>query len=46
MITYAPYFISTVVLVGMMFIVLSPSTGLVGQIAGLFGVPAGVGVCA
>ncbi|HZS87219.1 MAG TPA: ABC transporter permease subunit [Chloroflexota bacterium] len=40
MITYAPYFISTVVLVGMMFIILSPSTGLVGQIAGLLGVPA------
>ncbi len=40
MITYAPYFISTVVLVGMMFIILSPSTGLVGQISGLLGVPA------
>lgn len=40
MVTYAPYFISTVVLVGMMFIILSPSSGLVSQIAGLLGVPA------
>lgn len=40
MVTYAPYFISTVVLVGMLFIILSPSSGLVSQIAGLLGVPA------
>jgi putative aldouronate transport system permease protein len=37
MVTYAPYFISTVVLVGMMEILLSPSNGLLAQIAGLFG---------
>lgn len=36
MATYAPYFISTVVLVGMMEIILSPTTGLYGQIANLF----------
>lgn len=40
MVTYAPYFISTVVLVGMMFIILAPSGGLVGQITGLFGAKA------
>jgi putative aldouronate transport system permease protein len=34
---YAPYFISTVVLVGMMFVFLSPSSGLVNQIIQLFG---------
>nr|AYQ75806.1 sugar ABC transporter permease [Cohnella candidum] len=34
---YAPYFISTVVLVGMMFVFLSPSSGLVNQIIRLFG---------
>lgn len=33
MATYAPYFISTVVLVGMMEIILSPTTGLYGQFA-------------
>ncbi|MFC5653792.1 ABC transporter permease [Paenibacillus solisilvae] len=38
MVTYAPYFISTVVLVGMMQIVLSPSVGLYGKFAHLFGV--------
>ncbi|WP_372631272.1 ABC transporter permease [Cohnella sp.] len=37
MVTYAPYFISTVVLVGMINIILSPSTGLYGQISKLFG---------
>jgi putative aldouronate transport system permease protein len=36
MATYAPYFISTVVLVGMMEIILSPTTGVYGQIAHLF----------
>src|SRR6185312_1597975 len=40
MVTYAPYFISTVVLVGMIYIVLSPSSGLIGQIYGQFGSPA------
>ncbi|SDO35363.1 carbohydrate ABC transporter membrane protein 1, CUT1 family (TC 3.A.1.1.-) [Paenibacillus sp. yr247] len=38
MITYAPYFISTVVLVGIINIVLSPSTGIYGQFAHLFGI--------
>lgn len=38
MVTYAPYFISTVVLVGMMEIILSPSTGLYSQIGRLFGI--------
>jgi len=38
MVTYAPYFISTVVLVGMINIILSPSTGLYGQISKLFGI--------
>jgi putative aldouronate transport system permease protein len=37
MITFAPYFISTVVLVGMMIIVLSPSSGPLSQIYSLFG---------
>jgi putative aldouronate transport system permease protein len=40
MVTYAPYFISTVVLVGMMYIILSPSSGLISQIFGSFGAPA------
>ncbi|AJY77509.1 ABC transporter permease [Paenibacillus beijingensis] len=34
---YAPYFISTVVLVGMMFVFLSPSSGLVNIVIQLFG---------
>lgn len=38
MTTYVPYFISTVVLIGIMDIILSPSAGLLGQFAGLFGV--------
>lgn len=38
MITYAPYFISVVVMVGMMEIILSPTTGLFAQIVHLFGV--------
>jgi putative aldouronate transport system permease protein len=38
MFTYAPYFISTVVLVGIINIVLSPSTGLYGQLTGLVGI--------
>lgn len=36
-ITYAPHFISTVVLVGMMFVSLSPSTGVFNKIIGLMG---------
>ena len=34
---YAPHFISTVVLVGMLFIFLSPRTGLINTILGVFG---------
>ena len=37
-VTYLPHFISTVVMVGIMLIVLSPSSGLFGNIARLFGV--------
>ena len=40
MVTFAPYFISTVVLIGMIFIILAPDTGVIGLVAGLFGVPA------
>lgn len=39
-ITYMPHFISLVVLVGMLTIFLSPSTGLYGNISRLFGVEA------
>jgi putative aldouronate transport system permease protein len=38
MFTYAPYFISTVVLIGMMNIILSPTAGLYSQFARLFGI--------
>ncbi|MFD1673500.1 ABC transporter permease [Alicyclobacillus fodiniaquatilis] len=38
MFTYAPYFISTVVMVGIMEIILSPSAGLLGQIAQVLGI--------
>ncbi len=38
MFTYAPYFISTVVLVGMMDIILAPTSGLWGQVFRAFGV--------
>lgn len=38
MATYAPYFISTVVLVGMIQILLNPSTGLFGQFSHLLGI--------
>jgi len=38
MATYAPYFISVVVLIGMVDVILSPTAGLYGQIARLFGV--------
>ncbi|THF75641.1 ABC transporter permease [Cohnella fermenti] len=34
---YAPYFISTIVLVGMLYVFLSPSSGLVNQVIKLFG---------
>jgi putative aldouronate transport system permease protein len=36
-VTYAPHFLSTVVLVGMLFIFLSPRTGLVNRLIELFG---------
>ncbi|WP_224705213.1 ABC transporter permease [Devosia aquimaris] len=39
-VTYAPYFISTVVVVSMTILILSPRVGLVGDVFGLFGVPA------
>ena len=35
-VTYMPYFISTVVMVGLMIILLSPSTGIVGNVYKLF----------
>lgn len=38
LITYAPYFISTVVMVGMVIQFLSPTVGLYGQITKLFGI--------
>jgi len=37
-ITYAPHFLSTVVMVGMMFIFLHPDRGIVNHFLGLFGV--------
>lgn len=37
MITYAPYFISTVVVVGMLVVLLDPRTGLLSNLLGLFG---------
>ncbi|MFC7622125.1 ABC transporter permease [Microlunatus sp. GCM10028923] len=37
LITYAPHFISTVVVVGIMFMILSPQSGLVNQAVQLFG---------
>ena len=40
MVTYAPYFISTVVLVGMMVLILSPDTGPLAAIAGRVGAKA------
>jgi len=39
-ITYLPHFISTVVIVGMLLIMLSPSSGLIGNIYRLFGAQA------
>jgi putative aldouronate transport system permease protein len=40
MVTYAPYFISTVVVVSMTILVLSPRIGFVDDAIGLFGIPA------
>ncbi|WP_156252877.1 ABC transporter permease [Pseudactinotalea terrae] len=39
MVTYAPYFISTVVVVSMAILILSPRIGLATDILGFFGVP-------
>ncbi|MEV0232161.1 ABC transporter permease subunit [Nonomuraea sp. NPDC050786] len=39
MVTYAPYFISTVVVVSMTILILSPSVGLANDALGLFGIP-------
>ncbi|MBB6729863.1 sugar ABC transporter permease [Cohnella sp. CBP 2801] len=38
--TYMPHFISTVVVVGLLLILLSPGNGLIGQLYGLFGAKA------
>jgi ABC-type polysaccharide transport system permease subunit len=40
LVTYAPYFISTVVVVSMTLLVLSPRLGFVNDAIGLFGIPA------
>jgi ABC-type polysaccharide transport system permease subunit len=40
LVTYAPYFISTVVIVSMTILVLSPRVGFVDDAIGLFGIPA------
>jgi putative aldouronate transport system permease protein len=40
MITYAPYFISTVVVVSMMILMMAPRLGIVSQTFGFFGIPA------
>ncbi|TYP78172.1 putative aldouronate transport system permease protein [Paenibacillus methanolicus] len=39
-VTYMPHFISTVVMVGLMMILLSPGNGLIGHLYGLFGAEA------
>lgn len=39
MVAYAPYFISVVVMVGMILQVLQPNTGMVNNFRGLFGLP-------
>ena len=38
MITYAPHFISTVVVVGMLFVLLDPRTGLLNNVLGVVGI--------
>lgn len=38
MVTYAPYFISTVVLVGMMMLLMDPRVGIINRLLGLIGV--------
>lgn len=40
MVTYAPYFISTVVVVSMAMLLLSPRVGIIGDLTGFFGIPA------
>ncbi|MEQ4208868.1 ABC transporter permease subunit [Actinopolymorpha sp. B9G3] len=40
MVTYAPYFISVVVIVSMMILMSAPRLGIVSQTLGLFGIPA------
>ncbi|WP_420110660.1 ABC transporter permease [Pseudactinotalea sp.] len=39
MVTYAPYFISTVIVVSMAILILSPRIGLASDVLGFFGVP-------
>lgn len=39
MVTYAPYFISTVVMVSIIMLFLAPNQGIVNMLLGLFGVP-------
>ncbi len=39
MITYAPHFISTVVVVGMLFVLLDPRTGMINNLLALMGIP-------
>lgn len=39
MVTYAPYFISTVVVISMAILILSPRIGVVSNVLGFFGVP-------
>ncbi|MEO8683379.1 MAG: ABC transporter permease subunit [Devosia sp.] len=40
LVTYAPYFISTVVIVSMTILILSPRIGLAGDVFGFLGIPA------
>ncbi|TDE95128.1 sugar ABC transporter permease [Occultella glacieicola] len=39
MVTYAPYFISTVIVVSMAILILSPRIGLISEFTGFFGLP-------
>ncbi|WP_235493520.1 ABC transporter permease [Leifsonia sp. Leaf336] len=39
MVTYAPYFISTVVVVSMLILIMAPRLGILSQVFGFFGVP-------
>jgi putative aldouronate transport system permease protein len=39
MVTYAPYFISTVIVVSMVILILSPRIGLASDVTGFFGLP-------